>query len=200
MLYAFFRIFVCPIIWLLLRPIVYGRENFRVKGKAIFVANHRSMADPIIIAMCAPRFIHFMAKSELFKNKLFGAFLRSCLVFPVNRRTADMSSLKTALKVLEKDKVFGIFPEGRRAVTDEMDEFEKGAAFLAIKSGAPIIPIYIHPNSYKTLHPKLMVGKPMYVADIIADANKSSVVNVVTDKMADAINKLKIEMEAVHCK
>lgn len=49
----------------------------------------------------------------------------------------DLQSLKNALKVLDKGEVFGIFPEGKRAVTDSLDEFEKGAAFLAIRSGAP---------------------------------------------------------------
>ena len=142
MLYLLIKWTIGQLILLVTRPIVYGRQNLRVKGKAIFIANHRSMWDPLILALVSPRNIHFMAKKELFESKVGNFFFRSLYAFPVNRRNVDLQSLKNALKVLDKGEVFGIFPEGKRAVTDSLDEFEKGAAFLAIRSGAPVIPIY----------------------------------------------------------
>lgn len=104
-----------------------------------------------------------------------------------------------ALKVLDKGEVFGIFPEGKRAVTDSLDEFEKGAAFLAIRSGAPVIPIYIHPDTSRQVRPVMLVGKPIDVSSIVATANKSSLIEVVTDELADSIDALRIELEELYC-
>lgn len=199
MLYLLIKWTIGQLILLVTRPIVYGRQNLRVKGKAIFIANHRSMWDPLILALISPRNIHFMAKKELFESKLGNFFFRSLYAFPVNRRNVDLQSLKNALKVLDKGEVFGIFPEGKRAVSDSLDEFEKGAAFLAIRSGAPVIPIYIHPDTSRQLRPVMLVGKPIDVSSIVAAVNKSSLIEVVTDELSDSIDALRAELEELYC-
>lgn len=200
MLYYLLKTILWPVLMLVFRPVIYGRENMRIKGKAIFVSNHRSLLDPIIIALVSPRTVHFMAKMELFQSPITNALMRAFLAFPVNRKTADRASLKNAMKVLEEGKVFGIFAEGKRSVTEDLDEFEKGAAFLAIRAGAPVVPIYISADGYRKFHPKMMVGRPINVTDIVASTSKSALVDVVTDEIADAINALKTEMEAIHCR
>lgn len=199
MLYLLIKWTIGQLILLVTRPIVYGRQNLRVKGKAIFIANHRSMWDPLILALVSPRNIHFMAKKELFESKIGNFFFRSLYAFPVNRRNVDLQSLKNALKVLDKGEVFGIFPEGKRAVSDSLDEFEKGAAFLAIRSGAPVIPIYIHPDTSRQLRPVMLVGKPIDVSSIVAAVNKSSLIEVVTDELSDSIDALRAELEELYC-
>lgn len=199
MLYLLIKWTIGQLILLVTRPIVYGRQNLRVKGKAIFIANHRSMWDPLILALISPRNIHFMAKKELFESKIGNFFFRSLYAFPVNRRNVDLQSLKNALKVLDKGEVFGIFPEGKRAVTDSLDEFEKGAAFLAIRSGAPVIPIYIHPDTSRQLRPVMLVGKPIDVSSIVAAVNKSALIEVVTDELSDSIDALRAELEELYC-
>lgn len=195
MIYFIFKYLIGPFVLLVLRPIVRGRRNLRVKGKAIFVCNHRSMLDPVVIALISPRVVHFMAKKELFSTALGRLFFRAVFVLPVNRKNVDLVSLKESLRVLNKGKVFGIFPEGKRAVTDSLDEFERGAAFLAIRSGAPVIPLYIRHNSYKTYRPVIMVGKAIDISHIVATSNKSTLIDVVTDEIADAVDALRVELE-----
>ncbi len=160
MLYYIFRYLLWPVFVILFRPIVYNRENYRIKGKAIYVANHISLLDPVMIAFTCPRMVHFMAKKELFvgPGKLF---FKALLAFPVNRHTADIASLRQAMEVLNEGKAFGIFPEGKRSVTGEIDELEKGTAFIALKSGAPVIPLYIDPESYLGRPLRIIVGKPI---------------------------------------
>ncbi len=199
MLYVLLKYLIGPFVALFLRPIVYGKQNLRVRGKAIIICNHRSMMDPVILALVTPRIIHFMAKKEIFKTKLGNLFFRLVCVFPVNRKSADLQSLKTALALLEKGKLFGIFPEGKRQVSDSLDEFERGTAFLAIRSGAPVIPVYMHPDAARRNRPVLIVGKPIDVSSIVADANKSSMIEVVTDELADAIDALRLELEEIYC-
>lgn len=199
MLYILLRTVLWPLLFLIFRPIVYGKQNLNVKGKAIFISNHRSMWDPLIIAIVTPRVVHFMAKKELFQSKLGNVFFRSLCAFPVNRKNVDLMSLKNALKVLNDGKVFGLFPEGKREVSDSLDEFEKGTAFFAIRSGAPVIPIYIHPDSQRRLRPVIMVGKAIDVSEIAANAQKSTLIEVVTDELADAVAALGTELEEILC-
>ena len=138
MLYILFRYLLWPLFMIIMRPQVYNLKGLRVKGGAIYACNHLSMLDPVMIAFLSPRIVHFMAKKELF-NGLGKVFFKGLMVFPVNRHTADIASLKRAMEVLKDGKVFGIFPEGKRSVTGELDELEKGTAFLALKSGAPVL-------------------------------------------------------------
>jgi len=197
MLYVIARILLYPLFWIIVRPRVVGLEHMRIKGKAIFVCNHISMLDPVMLLFVSPRLIHFMAKAEIFKNPIANLFFRAFLAFPVNRKKADMASLKNAMKVLNQGKVFGIFPEGKRSVTDDLDEFEKGAAFLATRSNAPIVPIYIKPDSYRKVHLRMWVGSPIQISDIVASTPKSKLVDVVTDEIADAIKALRAQSESV---
>ena len=192
MLYMLLKILLGPLLLLILRPIVYGKQNLHIKGKAIFICNHRSMWDPVIIAICTPRMVHFMAKKEIFESKIGNIFFRSLGAFPVNRKNVDLMSLKDG-------KIFGLFPEGKREVSDSLDEFEKGTAFFAIRSGAPVIPIYIHPDSQRRLRPVIMVGKAIDVSEIAANAQKSTLIDVVTDELADAVAALGIELEEIYC-
>jgi len=198
MIYFFLRYILFVFLWLLLRPKLYGKNNLKIKGKAIFVCNHISMWDPVVLALVSPRNIHFMAKKELFQSLPSRLFFQACLAFPVNRKNADIESLRSALRVLNKGKVFGIFPEGKRAVTNDLDEFERGAAFLAIRSGAPLIPLYIRPDGYQRLRTEVIAGEPIDISDIIANSKKSDLVEIVTDEIADKIDALRLEMEAMH--
>lgn len=195
MLYILCKILLTPLVWLLYRPRVQGLKNLFFRGKAILISNHHDLTDPIDIAFIAPRIVHFMAKQELFEIPVLRTILRGGLfAFPVNRKHADMASLKQAMTVLDKGKVFGIFPEGRRSITGELDCFEKGAAFLALRCKAPIIPIYSDPKAKKRLRIRMVIGEPMDAAAIAA-SHPGRAVEVVTEALQDRIQQLKNELE-----
>ncbi|MDL2258630.1 1-acyl-sn-glycerol-3-phosphate acyltransferase [Eubacteriales bacterium OttesenSCG-928-K08] len=195
MLYVILKILLAPLYWLLFKPSIYGRENLFVRGKAIFVCNHVSMIDPVVIMMASRRLVHFMSKAELFKNPISNLFFRALLAFPVNRDQVDMTSMKKAISVLHAGKIFGIFPEGKRTITGRMDDLEKGAAFLASRTGAPIVPMYIKSNSYSNARVVMIVGKPIQVGDLVANTPKNRVIDVLTDEISDALNALRAEIE-----
>ena len=196
MLYLLLKIIVTPFFWLLYRPRVQGLKNLFFRGKAILISNHHDFSDPVMIACVCPRMVHFMAKQELFEKPLLRWFLgKGLFAFPVYRKHADMASLKQAMALLEKGKMFGIFPEARRSVTGELDAFEKGAAFLALRSGAPIIPLYSDPYAKRRLRVRMIVGEPMD-AGAIAAACAGKGVDVVTDAVRDRMQALKNEMGA----
>lgn len=196
MLYIILKILLTPFFWLLFRPRIQGFGNLFFRGKAVLVSNHTALKDPVMIAFVSPRIVHFMAKQELFENPAARFVLRcGFLTFPVNRKHADMVSLKQAMTVLDKGRVFGIFPEGRRSITGDLDAFEKGAAFLALRCKAPIIPLYADPAAPGKLRVRMIVGQPMDPVAIAA-AYSGKAVDAVTDAIHDRMQQLKNEMES----
>lgn len=196
MIYLFICLFK-PLLYLIFRPKIYGNKKaLAPKGKAIIICNHLNMLDPVMIALVSPRIIHFMAKKELFKSKLLKLFFKSAFVFPVDRGTADLKSLKQALALLDKGKVFGIFPEGRRMVADRMDEFELGTAFIAMRSGAPVIPVYLKNDSFDSgKRVKMIVGDPMCAADSVMNVSRRENEVLFMQRMKNTMNALKKELE-----
>ena len=196
MLYLLAKVLLSPFFLLLMRPRVRGLRHLWRRGGAIVVSNHWALSDPILMALISPRVVHFMAKQELFQNPAARfVLMRGLYAFPVNRKHADMASLKQAMAVLQKGTVFGIFPEGRRSVTGELDELERGAAFLALRCNVPILPVYSDPRTYRKLRVNMIVGEPMDAAAIAA-AHKGRSVDVVTQAIADKLQQLRLQLEA----
>lgn len=194
MIYVFFKYLLTPFFWLFFLPSVKNLERLFFRGAAIIISNHFSLSDPIRLALVVPRPVHFMAKQELFSTRLKRFFLGQLLAFPVYRKQADILSLKQAMTVLEKKHIFGIFPEGRRSITGELDSFEKGAAFLALRCSAPIIPVYADPNWKKRRRVRMIVGEPLD-AKQISETYSGRGVDAVTEAIRDRMQLLKNEME-----
>ena len=195
MLYILICLFK-PLVWLFLRPKVYGNKKaLGTKGKVIFICNHINLLDPIAIALVSSRIVHFMAKKELFESRLGRLFFKLTYVFPVDRGTADLKSLKNALRLLDEGKAFGIFPEGRRMVADRMDEFELGTSFIAMRSGAPVVPIYIRNDSYGKKRVRMIVGEPIFASESSMQVSRRENEVIFMQRMRNTMNALKRELE-----
>lgn len=122
---------------------VSGAERIPGDGPLVMVSNHVNYIDPLALGAVSPRTLHFMAKKELFAYPLFGALLRRLGAFPVRRGAADRKAIRKALGLLSEGRVVAMFPEGTRSKTGELMELQRGAALLALKSGAPVQPLII---------------------------------------------------------
>lgn len=120
-----------------------GTEYLPASGPAIVVCNHLNYLDPFIVGVVFPRPLHFMAKSELFEKRWLAWLLRKVYAFPVRRGQSDRQAIRHALKILADGHVLALFPEGTRSRTGELQELQRGAAMLALRSRAPIIPTVI---------------------------------------------------------
>jgi 1-acyl-sn-glycerol-3-phosphate acyltransferase len=120
-----------------------GRENIPKRGAVILAPNHRSLIDIPVAAATTRRKVWFMGKEELFRSKLSALFLRNLGAFPVKRGRPDRAPLQRALALLGAGEVVGIFPEGTRRPLARFEELEEGFAYVALKSGAPIVPVAI---------------------------------------------------------
>lgn len=140
MLYKFVSFILKPIIKILFPCEIRGLEKLeKLKGGYILCANHLSNMDPVFFVLYHPKPICFMAKNELFKNKILGAFFSSLGAFSVKRGKGDRSALDTAKQVLKNDDILGIFIEGTRSKTGEFLRPKSGAALLAYEAHANVV-------------------------------------------------------------
>jgi 1-acyl-sn-glycerol-3-phosphate acyltransferase len=122
---------------------VLGKENIPRSGPAILAPNHRSYIDIPLVSLTTRRVVHFMGKAEIWDRKLGGWISTAFGGFPVKRGMRDRAALATALFLLRQGELVCVFPEGTRLDGPEVGELQQGVAYLAEKSGAPIVPIGI---------------------------------------------------------
>lgn len=120
---------------------VEGLENLPQQGPVIVVANHVSYMDPVAIGCALNRQVHYLAKEELFSLPVLGWIISHLGTFPVKRGSGDRGAIRACLEVLQTGECFGIFPEGTRNKGRILMPFKSGAALLAAKTGAPLLPI-----------------------------------------------------------
>ena len=128
---------------LLTRWLVKGTENIPTQGPLLIVANHLSLADPPLIGVSLPRKVVFMAKEELFRFWPLSYVIRGFGAFPIHRRRLDRKALNQAAQVLAGGKGLVIFPEGMRSRSGRLRHAFPGSAIIALRSGAPVLPIGI---------------------------------------------------------
>jgi len=151
-----------PIFNILYAVKVQGLEKLPEDNGYIVCGNHVKAVDPILIGINLPCNISFMAKNELFSNKLLAFLLRKLGAFPVKRGQPDLKSIKTSLKLLKEGKNIGIFPEGTRNKTGELIA-EPGIAMLAIRSKRPVVPITIK-SDYKIFNKTtIIIGETIFL-------------------------------------
>jgi 1-acyl-sn-glycerol-3-phosphate acyltransferase len=138
---------------------VEGAKHIPATGPAILAANHESLADPFFLGVATTRPIHYMAKVELWQNRVVGLLMDAFGTFPVERGGGDSGALRHGIKLLEEGALLGIFPQGTSQPRRNRP-YMRGAARLALATGAPIVPVCMV-NTEKALRPrKVKVGLP----------------------------------------
>ena len=157
------------LIWLLGRLELHGVENIPRSGPVILAANHLSIADPVIVAAVLPRATVFMAKEDLREIPGMSWVIRNFGSFTVRRGAVDRDAIRRALEALEQGRSLGLFPEGTRSRSGALGEPHAGVGMLALRTGAPVVPIGISgtdevaPTKLLWRRPRLVVrvGKPI---------------------------------------
>ena len=166
-----------PILKLLFRPWVEGEENIPDDGAAIFASNHLSFSDSIFLPLVLPRRMTFLAKSDYFtgrgiKGRMTAAFFRGVGQLPVDRSGghAGEAALRSGLKVLRREELLGIYPEGTRSPDGRLYRGRTGVARMALEGHVKVLPVAMigtdkaQPTGTKI--PKLIrigvkIGKPL---------------------------------------
>jgi 1-acyl-sn-glycerol-3-phosphate acyltransferase len=158
--------------FLLLRAKVRGLENFPKRGPAVIVFNHLGDADAVLMLAALPLNspAEGIGKIELNDHWFVGPIFRAYGIIWVHRGQPDRRAIRAALDALAEGRMVALAPEGRQSLIGGLEEGNAGAAFLALKSGAPIVPIgmtgtensnvFGHLKRWKRAPVTLVVGKP----------------------------------------
>lgn len=143
-------LFVFPLFRCLFRGSTHGLEHVPKDGPLVVASNHGSHLDPPLLGHALGRPVAFMAKAELFAVPLLGSVIRACGAYPVRRGASDREAIRTATAKLDEGWATGVFLDGTRQANGRVNNPLPGAALLAARSGAPLLPVAIV-NSHRAL-------------------------------------------------
>lgn len=121
----------------------YGLENLPEEGGYVLCVNHIHARDPFFVAVRVGRRLSFLAKKELFVNKLVGGFIAAVGGISVDRGKADLSAMRASIAVVKGGGALGIFPQGTRSRDNSRTPMLTGASMIALRCGAPVLPAFI---------------------------------------------------------
>jgi len=192
---------------------IYNRVTVRGLDRAltaappvIIAANHCSNLDPIVVGAFFPRRLMYLAKSELFRFLPLGFAIKALGAVPANREDLQGSAgaVKFLIERLQAGENILLFPEGQRSADGSLQPLEQGVGLLAARTGAPVIPAYIHgtfeamPRGSRTCKPVkifLSFGEPLYPATLGSkEVSTKDLRRVVTDLLEASLK----ELEAVY--
>ncbi|MGI8552365.1 MAG: lysophospholipid acyltransferase family protein [Dehalococcoidia bacterium] len=184
------------VVWTFGRWRVSGAERVPASGPLIVVSNHLNNADPPLLGASVPRRIHFMAKHELFAVPVGGFFIQLFGAFPVRRFEADLKALRAAQRLLADGEVIGMFPEGHRSQGAGMIRAHPGTALLALRSGAPVLPVAIT-GSELIRGPRVLLQRPRISVTIGEPFLLKADGRLTSERVASASEEIMIHIAAM---
>jgi len=174
------------------------------QGAVLVAANHASNADPVVIGafltQALDRRVNWLGKKELFDVPVLGWLARNGGIHPVDRGAADLEAFKLAKRILDAGHLLAVFPEGTRSPTGRLQRAKDGIALLALRTGAPIVPIGIvdadlaWPKGRRL--PRLgrritvRIGTPFHLDESAATEDRRAAKTLATDRIMRAIAEL----------
>jgi 1-acyl-sn-glycerol-3-phosphate acyltransferase len=201
-LYPVARAVLSPIFKTLWRVEVGGLEHVPATGGAIFCPNHTSVIDSFFLPLVLPRRITFVGKAEYLDSWKTRYLFPAMGMIPIDRTGGDAAerALNTAARVIEAGEFFGIYPEGTRARDGRLHRGRTGAARLALRTGAPIIPVGItgtrdiQPPDAKVPRPfkraQVRFGRPLHMDRYLGRADDRLVPRQIIDEVMFEIREL----------
>jgi 1-acyl-sn-glycerol-3-phosphate acyltransferase len=146
----------------------FGRNRIPKQGGCIIACSHQSFLDPIIIGFSSSRAVNYLARSSLFKNRVFAALIRSYGATELERDQADVKALKACVEQLRRGEIVLLFPEGTRTRTGEIAPLKPGVFLMSARAGVPVVPAAVE-GSLRSwprgrLPLRIAYGRPLYAS------------------------------------
>ncbi|GAB4082425.1 lysophospholipid acyltransferase family protein [Modestobacter muralis] len=204
--YLLVRFVLRPLVFVVFRPTVVGRENVPLTGPVILASNHLSFIDSIGIPLVAPRRVAYLAKAEYWRGTGFSGWVSRTLftalgALPVERQDhrAAQAALDTAMGLLRSGGAFGIYPEGTRSRDGRLARGKTGVAWLALTADCPVVPVAVigtdrvqpigarWPRPHKV---SVTFGEPLTFPEHRGQASSNRARREVTDRVMESIAAL----------
>ncbi|MBE7091767.1 MAG: 1-acyl-sn-glycerol-3-phosphate acyltransferase [Clostridiales bacterium] len=183
--------FIVTILRMFIPCKVYGKENIK-DNKTLYICNHQSICDIVVLLAHLPLNTFFMAKKEVFKIKLVGWVLKKVGAFPVDRQSVDLKSIKFACSKLNENNNLMIFPQGTRKDSPriQLEDMHAGVGMIALKTGATVVPMMFKEKPQFFKKNVLIIGKPMDLSEFQDKKSNSETLSEFTKKATVQMNAL----------
>ena len=179
----------------------HHKERLQQDPPFVLIANHRHALDPIAMAMGIPKKqIVFLGKKELAGSKFARNVLTRLHCILVERHSTDMEAMRSCMKAVKMNKILLIFPEGTRHHEGQMEQIESGTALIAMRSKAPIIPIYFDRKLAFFHVTNLYVGEPIPYDDLLAEGINADTCERMNERMRETFRGMIRDAEAQKAK
>ena len=169
----------------------HNRERLDAEAPYVLIANHQHALDPVAMAMFIPRRqICFLGKKELGKNKIANRLMTSAHVILVGRGDTDMAAMRNCMKAVKMKKILLIFPEGSRHHEGQMEQIQSGASLIAMRSKAPIIPMYIDRKLSFFKKTNMYVGEPIQYDDLLEKGINAETCEEMNERFRETFRKM----------
>ena len=202
----FVRAIARLLVFLFLRVSILGKENYPRQGAALMVSNHLGDFDGVVSIAYSPRLVEYLAKSELYDLPVLGWLMRLYGMIWIHRGQPDRRALRAASQGLQEGRLVGIAPEGRESISGALEEGAYGAAYLAYKTGAMVVPATFTSTENKRIIGNILhlrktsitvtIGKP-FAIDTFADWRVT--IETGTEKIMQVLaSQLPVEYKGVY--
>lgn len=183
--------FLANIVRIVLPCKIYGKENI-TRHNTVYMCNHQSIIDVFILVAHLPLNTHFIAKKEIFKNKLFSWVLTNIRVFAVDRETTDLKSIKHACNLLKEGNNLMIFPQGTRTDSPKVkaEQMHSGTGMFALKNQSTVVPMMFKEKPAFFKKNVLYIGKPLDLSQFEGKKANSQVLSEFNEVALNAMNAL----------
>lgn len=205
--YRFCRGLALSMLKLFFRLKVEGERNVPREGGVILASNHCSLLDPPLVGVSSRRPVYFLAKKELFEHWGFGTLIAALHAFPVSRGFGR-KAIEQVLRILKKDRVVLLFPEGTRQKDGTLGQARAGVGMIALKSGKPIVPVWVS-GSHRAWRAfiglrrvRVCFGKAIQPGEFRTAEDRRQRYQCISDQVMEEIGKMagqKISTEKTQC-
>ena len=180
-----------------LMPVRFNhKERLLQDPPYVVIGNHRHALDPVVMAMGIPRHqIVFLAKKELGKTPFTQSIMTRLHCILVDRHNVDMEAMRACMKAVKMKKILLIFPEGTRHHEGQMEHIESGTSLIAMRSKAPVIPIYFDRKLGLFKVTNLYVGEPIPYDDLLAEGINTETCERMNERLRETFRNMIKEAE-----
>jgi 1-acyl-sn-glycerol-3-phosphate acyltransferase len=180
---------------------VFGRDRIPDKGGCILAMNHESYLDPPLAGICCRRAIYFLARKTLLEWPILGPIFPKVNVVPVDQERADMSALKTIIKLVRGGECTIVFPEGERTLDGKMQRAQPGLGLVIAKTLAPVVPMRIFgaheafPREQRVLRLRpirIVIGEPMVFTEADLEGSGRDLYQRLSERVMERIAAIEL--------